>query len=152
MMFKEVQNMLSIWVVGIFLLIGAIFLYQMNGNIDDLISNPSLWILFVVFLLMFLIKLRTRYDEHGIHIRFIPLVWNKTILWKDVQTGYMRTYNLMDFGGWGYRYGWNGTAINAKGKHGIQLILMNGRKILIGTQHPEEVQKMIDIYLSNSDV
>jgi len=150
-MFKEVQSMYGKWLIIILLTLAAVFLYQANVDLNKLIKNPSFWILISIAVLLNVVKLRTSYNEIGIHIRFIPLVWNKTILWKDVQTGYMRTYTLMDFGGWGYRFGKDGTAINAKGKHGIQLVLMNGRRILIGTQQPEEVQKMIDLYLRKSN-
>ena len=50
----------------------------------------------------------------------------------------------MDYGGWGIKYGLKGLAYNISGNFGIQLELKSGSKILIGTQKPDEVKKLLD--------
>ncbi len=43
----------------------------------------------------------------------------------------------------GIRYGPKGTAYNVSGKIGLQLELKNGKKILIGTRKPEEIENLL---------
>ena len=51
----------------------------------------------------------------------------------------------MEYGGWGYRISpRNGKAFNIKGSWGLQLVLSNGDKLLLGTQKPEELKKAIE--------
>jgi hypothetical protein len=60
----------------------------------------------------------------------------------------VRKYSpIKEYGGWGFRYGFkNGKAYNISGNMGLQLILKNGDRILIGTQKPEE----LETYLKNN--
>jgi hypothetical protein len=44
----------------------------------------------------------------------------------------------MGYGGWGIKRGIGGLAYNVSGNQGLQLVLTDGRKILIGTQKPEQ--------------
>ncbi len=55
-----------------------------------------------------------------------------------------RTYRpLREFGGWGIR-GWGANrAYNLYGDQGVQLVLTNGNRILIGTQRPQELEAAI---------
>ncbi|MGH2624551.1 MAG: hypothetical protein ACRDE7_12850, partial [Sphingobacterium sp.] len=93
--------------------------------------------------LLYFLRLKTKIDQVGVHIRFIPFVWNKLITWDQVEKAYGRTYTLMDFGGWGYRFSPQGIAYNTKGKYGLQLILKNGKRIMIGTQKPKEIEMVL---------
>jgi hypothetical protein len=46
----------------------------------------------------------------------------------------------MEYGGWGLRYGGdNGWAYNARGNRGVQLVLQGEKRVLIGSQRPEEL-------------
>jgi hypothetical protein len=57
-----------------------------------------------------------------------------------------RTYSpLGEYGGWGIRYGFEGKAYNVSGNRGVQLELVNGKRLLIGSQSPEELVKAIDL-------
>jgi len=58
---------------------------------------------------------------------------------------YLRKYSpIGEYGGWGFRYG----AYNIKGSQGLQLKFKNGKMLLIGTQRPEELQKVLDQFKS----
>ena len=149
--FKESQNMITKWLILLFVVILSVQLYQHISNLNAFLREPGIWILLAVAVLIFTIKLNTTYDMSGIHIRYIPLVWNKHIPWSEIQYAYIRTYSLFDFGGWGYRIGTQGTAINTKGKYGLQLELTSGRKIMIGTQCPEELGKIVKQLMSNNN-
>ncbi|MES2389410.1 MAG: hypothetical protein V4543_15515, partial [Bacteroidota bacterium] len=54
---------------------------------------------------------------------------------------YIRTYSPMgEYGGWGIRYGINkGWLYNVSGNMGLQLELLDGKKVLIGTRKPDEI-------------
>jgi hypothetical protein len=103
---------------------------------------PILLILF--FLAM---RLDTSIDEEGIGYRFVPFHGTRrTIPWNEIAEVYVRQYSpLKEYGGWGIRnsMGKAGMAFNVRGDMGIQLVLKNGRKILLGTQKPEEVKQVL---------
>jgi len=62
------------------------------------------------------------------------------------------TYSpISDYGGWGIRYGSIGKAYNVSGNRGVQLELLNGERILIGSQKPEELAAAIDLALKSHD-
>jgi TATA-box binding protein (TBP) (component of TFIID and TFIIIB) len=51
---------------------------------------------------------------------------------------------LSEYGGWGLRYSVNhGKAYNVSGNQGVQLFFTNGKKLLIGTQKPEEITAIL---------
>ncbi|MBL0099739.1 MAG: hypothetical protein IPP49_06525 [Saprospiraceae bacterium] len=94
---------------------------------------------------MSIIKLSTSIDNEGIHFKFRPfhLKWN-TILWSEIKKWEVREYHpISEYGGWGLRLGKSGKAYTIKGKLGLQLLLVSGKKILIGTNQKESVQKII---------
>jgi hypothetical protein len=58
---------------------------------------------------------------------------------------YVRKYKpLAEFGGWGLRFGVSGKAYNISGNKGLQLELTNNKKLLIGTQKPEELSEALN--------
>jgi hypothetical protein len=104
-------------------------------------------------LLIFFIKLVTRIDEKGIHYQFFPFHFStKKIPWNEISKIGVRTYlPISEFGGWGLRGGFffnkgKGKAVNISGDIGIQLILKNGEKLLIGTQKKEAVNAVLNTY------
>ncbi|ALJ06742.1 hypothetical protein APS56_05200 [Pseudalgibacter alginicilyticus] len=75
----------------------------------------------------------------------------RTIPWKDIKYAQTRTYNaLLEYGGWGLKNGGffakKGKAINIKGNIGIQLILIDNKKLLIGTQKKLDADNVIGRY------
>ncbi|MUU77731.1 hypothetical protein GN138_04685 [Winogradskyella sp. HL2-2] len=87
------------------------------------------------------------------HYKFFPFHWSfKVIKWKDIQNVYVRSYDALgEYGGWGLKGGafWNkskGKAINVSGDIGIQLILKNKKKLLIGTQKQNDVKNVLASY------
>lgn len=101
-----------------------------------------------VIIFLYSIKLRTAIDEIGVHYQFYPLhLSSKTIRWSELQKCYVRKYSpIKEFGGWGYRISWGtkGKAFNISGNKGIQLIVMDGKKLLLGTQKSDDAQQVIN--------
>ena len=95
-------------------------------------------------------ELKTKIDEHGIHYQLFPFHSKfKTKKWKEIKNIYVRQYNpIAEYGGWGIRYTLSkkGIAVNIKGNIGIQLELVNGEKLLIGTQKKDDVELVLHTY------
>jgi hypothetical protein len=65
-------------------------------------------------------------------------------LWEQVKRAYIRQYNpIKEYGGWGLKWSSTNAAYNIMGNVGLQLVLQNGKKILIGTQKPEELRSFL---------
>jgi hypothetical protein len=104
-------------------------------------------------LIIFFFKLNTRIDEIGVHYQFIPFhLTKKTIIWSNINKAYTRKYDaITEYGGWGLKGGFlwrksKGVAYNVSGDIGLQLELVSGKKILIGTQKQTEVNAVIKNY------
>ena len=113
----------------------------------------SLITLLLVLVLFFMLKLRTRIDENGIQYKFSLFHFNQKIIsWSDISKCYVRKYNpILEYGGWGMKGGvffgkGNNVAYNVKGNIGLQMELKNGKKILIGTQKGNDIERVIATY------
>ena len=103
-------------------------------------------IAFLLFMLAFVfffwkMELRTNIDEEGISVKFWPFT-NKEIKWEEIAHAKIVNYGFV--GGWGVRVGTKyGTVYNTNGKIGLALELKNGKKLCIGTQREEALNKII---------
>ena len=104
-------------------------------------------ILLGIFILLHLHELVLQVDEGSIRYKFFPYFSNyKTLEKSDVKEVVVRKYNaILEFGGWGHRRTFSGNrAYNIKGSWGLQIVFQNGKKLLIGTQQPKELNGAID--------
>jgi hypothetical protein len=100
------------------------------------LASGGLVVIAVAFLMYFM-KLSVRVDGEALHIRFYPLV-KRDIRLEEIARWEARTYRpLLEYGGWGIRCGWKGMAFS--GNRGVQLELADGKRLLIGSQRPEEL-------------
>jgi hypothetical protein len=90
-------------------------------------------------------RLETSLEADGVRVRFFPLS-NRLIKYADIERCFARDYRpIMEYGGWGIRWSvQNGRAYNVSGTKGVQLILKDGKKVLIGSQRAEEVAARIN--------
>jgi hypothetical protein len=139
----------SFWTWWLGVLFGVVLYMQLEPifsgekNLDSS-TIIALGIVGTVLLLMLLLRLRTTIDDHGITIRFFPFVRKKTWEWEQISEVFVTEYSIADYGGWGYRVSSKGKAYNTKGKYGLQLILKNSARIMVGTQNPEVVKQVIE--------
>ena len=160
-LFSETQHF-SKW---IFILVIAIAVFAVTFNLivtdknpgsslyeDDMISIVMLSFFLPISLtaLIFLMKLQTTIYPDCICIRFFPL-WNRKIGFDQIMQCYAREYKpILEYGGWGIRGSFSkGKAYNARGNKGVQLILKNGKKILIGSQKHDELAETINAAIKN---
>jgi hypothetical protein len=159
--FHEVQQFRQIWLWLIILLPVGILWY---GAIQQFVfkqpfgSKPApdsvlfiSWLIVGIALpaLFYSSKLITEVRDDGVYLRFFPFHLSFRKIPFDRLSKYeARTYNpLLEYGGWGIRYGWKGKAYNVSGDRGVQLELSNREQILIGSQKPEELAYAIDLAL-----
>jgi hypothetical protein len=108
------------------------------------IPNWTAWVFAILFGLGFpvfasIVRLVTEVTTDVIVVRLAPFRGREIPL-RTVDTAMEREYSAMsEFGGWGIRTSRHGRAYNAHGNKGVQLILRDDSRILIGTQRPEEL-------------
>lgn len=143
MKFTETQRFPD-WLRYGLLLLNAVIIYilfQTEG-----LSTP----IFIILLLSIIIPgtifqwtQKTEIDSSNIKLTIKPFV-NKQISFSDLESWSVRTYKpIKEYGGWGIRFGRNGSAYNIRGNKGLQLVLKNGKKILIGTQKDSELNRVM---------
>lgn len=95
------------------------------------------------------LELETIIKPSGIYVRFFPFHFSfKHYPWDSIRKCYVKQYSpIGDFGGWGVRislFG-KGTAYNVDGDYGLQLEFLTPKKLLIGTQKPQELTEALDL-------
>lgn len=129
----------GIWVWGIIqqIIIGHPFGDKPVSNAGLVISSL---IPFSLIVFLGLASLKTTVTSTKIAVRFTPFI-NVQIDRNDVLNAEIITYNFV---GYGIRYSNQyGTVYNAKGNCGLLIYKKTGGKLLIGTQHPEELRQVI---------
>jgi len=135
---------------------------------DNPTSNLVLMLIFgfvaVFMVVLWIVFLKSRLevtiDAEGIHYRFPPFIRKIRSIEKEQIARYeVRKYSpLIEYGGWGYKkpqgYYWrkNGIAVNVKGNVGLQLYLADGGKILIGTQRPEAIKRVMRKFMDKNEL
>lgn len=158
--FEEVQklNRILTWVVcaTTFLLLGGISLSGIYIQIikgspfgNNPMSDEGL-ILFAIistafsiglFFLFNNLTLETKIDKFGIHYRFFPFIRKWRIIYKEDITEWevKRTTVLRH----GMSLTHRGQAFKMNGDRFLSLVYRNGKKILLGTQKPEEMNEAL---------
>lgn len=156
-LFYEKQRFTQWW---LWLLLLVTFAFPLFGIFREMrsehpFSNPedntgfiiSLVVLSCVAALFFIFRLETQITNTGINARFFPLhLKYQQFRWTEMEQVYVRKYSpISEFGGWGLRYSLSsaGKAYNISGNQGIQIVFKDGKKLLIGTNKPEEAAEAL---------
>lgn len=152
-LFIERQSFPRIW----FLLSCLVSLFILTIKFNELgWMHPqfylSAFVMLAVNLLLGLSRLNTVIGRGMITYRFVPFHFtDRKIALGEIDQVFVRKYRpLMEYGGWGLRWSLNGKAVNVRGNNGIQIVLKNGSRILIGTSQPEAASKALERFLSGS--
>jgi hypothetical protein len=156
--YNEIQKVTNRWIWLLVATISIIFIY---GITDQLIfqhpfgKNPAPdWVLlllglipFSLLMLLYFLDFSFQLNEEGVNYQFYPFHLSpRLIKWEDIAGIYVRKYKAVkEYGGWGIRtlsFKKN-IAYNISGNYGLQIELKNGKKILLGTQNPEDLEKII---------
>lgn len=151
--FKETQRFKQWWIWLIVLVAnGSNLFFVYNQIISNTNSTSNNYIGLIVAgitsilltSLFFIIKLDTVIKDDGIYVRFFPVhIKFKHLQWKNINKCYIRQYSpLKEYGGWGIRVGLfdKGKAFNISGNKGLQIEFKDNKKLLIGTNKPEDLE------------
>ncbi|MFT5752382.1 MAG: hypothetical protein ACI828_000656 [Flavobacteriales bacterium] len=151
--FKEEQKFTQWWLWLILIGIGTLPLYGIYSQFilgEKMGTNPMSdvgLLLFSVFvfcflLLFYLMRLKTEIDQDEIRMNFFPFV-KKRIPWNQIKKADVVNYGFV--GGWGIRL-WTsyGTVYNTKGDRGLAIELLDGKKLLIGTQKEAALKAVLE--------
>ena len=155
--YREVQRVSEIWLRVIVIAIVGLMWYAVVSQLllhrpfgDRPMPDAPLvvfWLIFSIGLpaLLLLAKLVTEARTDGVYIRFVPFHRSfRRIAFEDLKRCEVRTYRpLLEYGGWGIRFGLKGKAYNVRGNRGVQLELADSKRLLIGSQRPEELWQAI---------
>ena len=103
-----------------------------------ILSGPLLVLVMVVWMELHVV---VRPEVVDVHMRPFR---HRIIGVGDIAEAAARTYRpIHEYNGWGIRYGLGGMAYNVRGDRGVQLVLKDGRRVLIGSQRAEALAKAI---------
>lgn len=154
--FYEVQRMRQWWIWLVMIAVNVIFIWgciqqfllqkpwgtnPMN-NVELIIVTASMILL---NMMMFSTKLHTYINNEGVFVRFFPFHFRyKFFDWNNIETLQVKKYNSYRAGGWGLKVTLDGTRYYiVSGNMCLSLILENGRKIIISTKRPIEMEVVL---------
>lgn len=146
--FTEKQYFRQWWIWTLLLGILGVLFYELA--IENAWDSKITWLVIIPIVLFFSwffsLHLQTKIDEKGIYATFHMLFYKyqKVFLWEEVKEVSIVKYNpILDCGGWGIKWYKNGLALNVSGNIGIEVVLKNKKKYLIGTQQQVELKDFL---------
>jgi len=156
-LFEETQTMCVVWMK---ILIAVIAAFLWFATIQQVLFkkpfglNPApdsmlviLWVLIGIIMPLFFytLRLHTTVFNDSIELRFGPLkICKREIKVDEIVSFQNRVYKpIKEYGGWGIRIGFRKRAVSMSGNRGVELVLKNGKKFMIGTQRPDELYDAI---------
>jgi hypothetical protein len=135
--YTEIQKFRQPWLWAILLLSLCVGLYR---------NQMGVWVIVVVSAFLWFLQLETVISEHGISYRWLPFQRRpRLIKWSEIERVTVRSYApLAEFGGWGIRFSWRGTAQTVSGHNGVEIRKKSKRRfLLIGTQNPDKIRQVL---------
>ena len=155
-LFREVQRFHQpwLWVLIVVSVLATIGLFGEPWG-DRPMSDTALAILFGIGILALFasIRLITEVRQDGLYIRFVPFHLSFRRIAPEGLEGFEPlTYRpILNYGGWGIKWGRGGIAYNVSGNRGVRLNYTNGKHILIGSQRADELAQAIGTVLGRTD-
>ena len=149
-LFEEKQKFNQWWLWLLFLGLNSFIAYKIfiekdYGNSSKTAGIIVLILMLSLLLLFYFINLKTRIYNDRIELKFFPFInhWKK-YPFESIEKMEVIKYNpMLDHGGWGIRLG----AYNVSGNKGLKIHFIPKKSfretLLIGTQKPEELAKII---------
>lgn len=97
----------------------------------------------VATLFLSVMALTTVVTDAGIRVKGFVFI-DRLIGFDAIDSAVVRRYRpLVEYGGWGFRLGPSGKAYNTRGDEGVQLLLRDGGRVLIGSARAQELAHAI---------
>jgi hypothetical protein len=156
-LFREKQRFTQFWLwivlLGVALIFWIGFFYQVVGGGaygSRPVSDVQLVILFVLMGIglpwfFYKMSLTTEVTPDMVQVQFFPFHLKPIQIPLHLIRDFKHvTYNpIMEYGGWGIRWSFNGKAYNTTGNEGVKLYFYNKRPLLIGSQRANELADAI---------
>lgn len=158
--FTESQRFNQWWLWAIVIIVAIApsyiaFSQWYKGMLDWHYPVIGVFITLLIVIGFRLVCLMTTVNEKGISYHFFPFHLLPTrIGWDEIAKVYIREYTPDEYGGRGVRYmikRKSGGACTVGGNMGLQIILKNGKKMLLGTRHPDEMSRTLLSVLKVND-
>ncbi len=157
-LFTENQKFRQWWILLIIALVNISFLFSINlfiadgqwgkNKTTDNVLIAGILMVAISTMLLLNCRLETRITQEGIYFRFFPFHFKfKYYAWNSLSKCFVRHYSpVREYGGWGLRISLtgNGNAYNVSGDKGLQLELLSKKRLLIGTNKPEELTAVLE--------
>jgi len=168
LVFYERQQFNKWWIILLLVVINGFFIYvnfgQLandkslgNNPVDNVILVVVSVLLIIITIGLFFSHLDTMIDKDGVYYRFFPF----HLRFKCMPWDYISEFEIVNFfrtkkfggrfknfkfknKGHGIHFGFRRRSYSVSGNYGLQLTLNNNRKILIGTQTPEELEEFLN--------
>jgi len=148
--FKEEQKMRQWWLWALLIAVAGVWVWDLIQQILGLKPTDiaglfvGFFIIGPVLIFFYTLKLKTEFNADGIRINYSILA-NKRIKWEDVKELEIVRYGFV---GYGLRFSFKyGIVYNTHGNMGLFIKNKKSGKLLIGTQHPEEVNQVVKQYI-----
>ena len=153
LIFEERQTFLGSWMWYLVLsvttisVVGTIIMGVLSGEQEGYVGAIIATIVTIfVLLILGTSKLVVTIDHHAIYYQYTPFINKEKVITKeDTEEVYVRKYSpISEYGGYGFRFSFrSGRALNISGNMGLQLVMKNGKKLLIGTKKPELLETAV---------
>ncbi|MCO4769699.1 MAG: hypothetical protein KDA24_06670 [Deltaproteobacteria bacterium] len=152
-LFQETQVFLQNGIVRLVLGLSALFslgVVSYATVAEDASMLVLFWTAAGIVLVSFLVGgmgIVTEVASDGVRVNLRPFP-GRTYAWSEIARAEVRTYRpIMEYGGWGLRWGPSGKAYNVYGTEGVQLTLTNDKRVLIGSQRAAELAAVIEAHI-----
>ena len=140
--FEEYQRLTQWWIwmlLAIFPILSIVLFFLEEASIYYVLGC----LIFPLFFYTF--ELRVKINKEGLHYQFFPFhLKSYMIKIEEIEKIEALQYRpLVEYGGWGIRYGLKGKAYNISGNLGVKIQLKNGRNILFGSKKYKELEKAL---------
>lgn len=154
-LFSEKQSLFKLGmltIIGVLILLTIIFIAVPGASGKLNTTEPgtliTLTVAFVISILFFFItKLETLVCEEGIYVRFFPFQIKFLFFdWNRLAKCHVRKFRpIVEFGGWGIKgRSRKNYSLTVSGSQGLQLETVDGCRLLIGTQCPDELMSTLN--------
>ncbi len=140
MYFHEDQHFRGSMLWGLITIIvgAAAVVTIVSARVDSPAALLTIAILAGVIVLFAVARLETEVRDDAVSVHFHGLWPTRRVRLDEIVTFEARRYTMWESGGWGVHLGLSGMAYNVSGNDGVIFTLKSGRKVLVGTQRPQE--------------
>ena len=140
--FREIQRLNLKWLLltAVVVFIPLVVILYQGTPLTFVYVMLTIILPIVILYLLYAIRLKTIIDQRRIRIKFFPLA-NRNISWDDVESVEIVNYGFV---GWGVRKSpkW-GIVYNTHGPSGMFVKLKSGQQLVIGSQHPDAMNRFL---------